>query len=69
MEVTIHKTLDRDKTLDEGIFLAHCGLSQIREGYKITGVVRLQMAVINLQSVIDKINKDLNGEEECTQHN
>lgn len=51
--------LNRDKVLDEAIFLALCGLTQCREGMKITGVVRLELAKIGLETAIKGINKKL----------
>lgn len=58
-EVNIDITLDRAKVLDEGIFLAICGLEQCRANQFITGVVRLKLAVERIQLAIDSI-KDMN---------
>lgn len=65
-EVTIK--LDRNKLLDEAVFLSICGLQQCRENFAITGVTRLEMARDRLNVAIDVINKNLekgmlNGEE------
>jgi len=57
--VDVVETFDRGKILDEGVFLAICGLDLCRDGLQILGVVRLEMAVHNLQKTIDKINKDM----------
>lgn len=56
--VKVTEKLNRDKMLDEGVFLAICGLNQCREKTFITGVVRLEMAVARIQKVIDYINKN-----------
>lgn len=58
MKVQIVQELDRDKPIEEAIFLALCGLNTINEGSRITGVVRLEMAVAILQREIEKINND-----------
>lgn len=56
--VKVTEELNRDKMLDEGVFLAICGLNQCRENIFITGVVRLEMAVARIQKVIDYINNN-----------
>lgn len=56
--VDVQQTLNRDKVLDEAIFLAICALNKIRCGDRITSVVRLEMAVHGIQRTIDKLNKD-----------
>lgn len=58
MKVQIVQKLDRDKPIEEAIFLAICGLNTINEGSRITGVVRLEMAVAILQREIEKINNE-----------
>jgi len=58
-EITVTETLNRDKVLDEAIFLAICGRNKIKDGDRITGNVRLEIAVYKLQRCIDKINKEL----------
>jgi hypothetical protein len=51
----INIELDRDKKLDEAIFLSLCGLDQMRDGTKMLGMVRLKMAHDLLGKVIDKL--------------
>jgi len=57
--VKVTEELNRDKVLDEAVFLSICGMNQIREGCQITGVVRLEMARDKLDRVIKKINSDI----------
>jgi hypothetical protein len=54
--------LNREKVLDEAIFLALCGLTQLREGLEITGVVRLKMAKVKLDATIKKINEKIDSQ-------
>lgn len=61
--VKVVESLNRDKVLDEGIFLALCGLDHCRINLEITGVVRLEMAHHKIGRVIDKINEKLNNRE------
>lgn len=60
-KVNISEELDRSKILDEAIFLALCGRDQVKNNLKITGVVRLEMAVAMLHKIINKINKDIDA--------
>jgi hypothetical protein len=57
--IQIHETLDRNKILDEAVFLALCGLQHCRDGLDITGVTRLEMACSKLTAVINRINNNL----------
>ena len=50
--------LDRDKVIDEAIFLAICGRNMIKDGDKITSGLRLEMAVYKLQRCINKLKAD-----------
>lgn len=50
--------IDRNRLLDEAIFIAICGLEQIRDGLFITGKVRLEIARNKLDQVIKKLEKD-----------
>lgn len=50
--------IDRNKLLDEAVFIAICGLEQIREKTFITGKVRLEIARDKLDQVINKLEKD-----------
>ena len=56
--VEVVETLDRNKVLDEAIFLAICAMNKLRDGDKITSIVRLEMARNGIQRTIDKLNKD-----------
>lgn len=56
-KIEVKETLDRDKVLDEAIFLALCGLDHCRHGSEITGLVRLEMAKHKLESTIKKIKE------------
>ncbi|RLA62746.1 MAG: hypothetical protein DRQ78_07645 [Epsilonproteobacteria bacterium] len=56
--IKIEQDFDRNKILDEGVFLAVCGLNMCRNKEFITGVVRLEMARDKLDKVIKKIYKD-----------
>lgn len=49
--------INRDKLLDEAIFVAICGRNQIKQGSKITGVVRLKMAKYKLEEAIRRLEK------------
>ena len=50
--------LNRDEVLDDAIFLALCGLDQVRDNLKITGLVRLEMAYHKFGLAIEKLKKD-----------
>lgn len=50
--------LDRDKVLDEAIFLALVGLNNLRVGSKITGLIRLETAKVKLDAIIEKLKKE-----------
>lgn len=56
--VQIAQTLDRDIPLDEAVFIAITGLNNIKIGSKLTGLDRLQCAIILLQREVDKIEKE-----------
>jgi len=58
MKVQINQELDRLKPIEEAIFLALCGLNTISAGSRMTGVVRLEMAVAILQREIEKLNNE-----------
>ena len=51
----IYQTFDRYKTLDEGVFIAICGLNMCREKQFITGVVRLEIARDKIDKAIKHI--------------
>lgn len=55
--IEVHETLNRNKILDEAIFLSICGRKLCRENSCITGVVRLEIAYHKLGLVIAKIKK------------
>lgn len=57
--IKIVETLNRDKVLDEAIFLAICGRNKIKDGDRITSTVRLQMAVDKLQRCIARLHSEL----------
>lgn len=59
MKKTYTVELDIDKTLDEAIFYALCGLEHCRDKSLITGVARLEMARAKLDEVIKAINKKI----------
>ena len=56
--IKLVQDLDRNKMLDEGVFLAICGLNMCREKMFITGVVRLEMAHHKIGKAIDYIYKE-----------
>lgn len=60
--IEVHQTFDRNKELDEAIFLAICGLNLCREKSCITGVTRLEIAKAKLEKIISKINNKLEQE-------
>ena len=68
MVVKVTEELDRDKTLDEAIYLALCGLDHCRTSLCVTGLVRLEMAHHKLGRVIDEIQRRIDEGEPCTQH-
>jgi hypothetical protein len=53
---TVHITqdLDRDKVLDAAIFLAICGLNQMRDGSITTGLARVEEAIYMMQKVVSR---------------
>ena len=59
MKNTYTVELDTDKTLDEAIFYALCGLDHCRDKSVITGVVRLEIARAKLDVAIDALNKEV----------
>ena len=59
MKKTYTVELDTDKTLDDAIFYALCGLEHCRDKSLITGVARLEMARAKLDEVIKAINKKI----------
>ena len=61
MKKTFTIELDADKTLDEAIFYALCGLTHCRDKTLITGVARLEIARAKLDAVIEAINKEIDG--------
>jgi len=57
-KVEINQVLDRNKVLDEALFLGICGRNIIEEdGSYMTGVIRLEMARDKLDKVIKLIHK------------
>lgn len=63
--VEVNQTLNRNKFLEEAIFLAICGLNLCKENSRITGVVRLEMARDMIDKTIKHINESL-GRQFCT---
>ena len=61
MKKTFIIELDTDKTLDEAIFYALCGLDHCRDKSLITGVVRLKIARAKLDVAIDALNKEVDS--------
>ena len=59
MKKTFTIELDTDKTLDNAIFYALCGLDHCRDKSLITGVVRLEIARAKLDAAIEAINKEV----------
>ena len=59
MKKTFTIELDTDKTLDEAIFYALCGLTHCRDKTLITGVARLEVARAKLDVAIEAINKKI----------
>ena len=59
MKKTYTIELDTDKTIDEAIFYALCGLTQCRDKTLITGVARLEIARAKLDAAIETINKKI----------
>lgn len=55
--VTVNQELNRNKVLDEAIFLAICGRNLCKENSCITGITRLVMSYNKLGKVIKKINE------------
>ena len=60
MKKTYTIELDTDKTLDDAIFYALCGLDHCRNKTLITGVARLEIARAKLDRAIEAINKEIN---------
>ena len=61
MKKTFKIELDTDKTLDNAIFYALCGLDHCRDKTLITGVARLEIARAKLDAAIEAINKEVDG--------
>ena len=61
MKKTFTIELDTDKTLDNAIFYALCGLTHCRDKTLITGVARLEIARAKLDAAIEAINKEVDG--------
>lgn len=61
MKKTFTIELDTDKTLDEAIFYALCGLGHCRDKSLITGVARLEVARAKLDVAIEAINKEVDS--------
>ena len=61
MKKTFTIELDTDKTLDEAIYYALCGLTHCRDKTLITGVARLEIARAKLDAAIEAINKEIDG--------
>ena len=61
MKKTFTIELDTDKTLDNAIFYALCGLDHCRDKTLITGVARLEIARAKLDAAIEAINKEVDG--------
>jgi len=57
--VHIEEDLDRDKVLDEAIFIALCGKGHLNENCKITGLTRLQIARDGLNKVIKYLEEEM----------
>ena len=61
MKKTFIIELDTDKTLDEAIFYALCGLDHCRDKSLITGVVRLEIARAKLDVAVNALNKEVDS--------
>ena len=61
MKKTFTIELDTDKTLDNAIFYALCGLDHCRDKSLITGVARLEIARAKLDVAIEVINKEVDS--------
>ena len=59
MKKTFTIELDTDKTLDNAIFYALCGLAHCRDKSLITGVARLEIARAKLDVAVDALNKEV----------
>ena len=58
-KIEINQILDRNKVLDEALFLGICGRNIIEEdGSYMTAVIRLEMAIDKLDKVIRLIHKE-----------
>ena len=55
--VKVELELDRNKTLDEGIFLAICGREILKGGDKITSPIRLELAIDKIKKVLKKLEE------------
>ena len=53
--VHVKQDFDRNKVLDEALFVGICGLNMVRDECFITGVVRLEIARAKLDKVIEHI--------------
>lgn len=56
--VRISQTFDRDNELEEAIFIAIVGMNDIKTGSNITGAFHIEGAIIMLQRIIKKIEKE-----------
>lgn len=61
--VEVHQTFNRNKLLDEALFIGICGMNMCKDNEFITGVVRLEMAREKLDKVIEYIYKEKLGTE------
>lgn len=55
----IDEKLNRDKLLDEALFVGLCGLGMCRRNLRVTGLVRLEIAHAYLGRVIKQLKKDI----------
>ncbi len=62
-KVEVHQTFDRNKLLDEALFVGICGMNMVKDKEFITGVVRLEIARDKLDKVIEYIYKEKLGTE------
>lgn len=51
----VHQTFDRNKMLDEALFIGICGMNMIKDKEFTTGVVRLEMARDKIDYIIQAI--------------
>lgn len=60
--VKVEQDFDRNKVLDEALFVGICGMNMCKDKEFLTGVVRLEMAREKLNKVIEYIYKEKLGE-------